>query len=146
MFGLLLALSLPVANAAALPEPAPQANTPQPADAILGEWWTQAKDGRVEFSRARDGTYQGVLLYGVRARKDVHNPNPALRERSLIGAVLMWNLRYEDGRYVDGYVYNPEDGDTYRVKAWLTSARSLNVRGFLGLSLFGQTHTWTRYR
>ena len=123
-----------------------QASTPLPRDAIAGEWWTEERDGRVEFSRTRDGTYQGVLRYGIEPRKDVHNPNPKLRDRSVIGIVLMWNLRYEDGEYVDGFVYNPEDGGTYRMKAWLTSARSLQVRGFVGISLFGQTHTWSRYR
>lgn len=117
-----------------------------PAHAIVGEWWTQGKDARVEFSRARDGTYLGVLRHGGRARRDVHNPDPARRNRPLVGSVLMWNLRHEDGEYVDGFVYNPEDGNTYRVKAWLTSARELRVRGFVGISLFGQTHTWSRYR
>jgi uncharacterized protein (DUF2147 family) len=56
-----------------------------------------------------------------------------------------WNLRFDDGEYVDGYVYNPEDGGTYRVKTELTSSELLKVRGYLGISLFGETKTWTRY-
>jgi uncharacterized protein (DUF2147 family) len=57
----------------------------------------------------------------------------------------MWNLRYDDAEYVDGFVYNPEDGGTYKVKAELGGTDSLKVRGYLGISLFGQTKTWTRY-
>ncbi len=125
--------------------PQPQADS-FAADTVVGEWWTQERDGRVAFTKTAKGTYQGTLTYGTRLRKDVNNPDPKLRGRPLVGIVLMWNLRYEDGEYVDGYVYNPEDGKTYRVNTRLTTPRSLEVRGFLGISLFGQTHTWTRYR
>jgi len=141
---LLFALGLPCAGAFCGALPA--ASAPLPADAIVGEWWTQERDGRVEFAKAPDGSYQGVLRYGIQPRKDVHNKDPKLRDRLLIGIVLMWNLRYSDGEYSGGFVYNPEDGDTYRMKAWLPSPRALKVRGFLGISLLGQTHTWTRYR
>ncbi len=141
---LLFALGLPCPGLDTSASPA--ASAPLPADAIVGEWWTQEKDGRVEFSKAADGSYQGVLRYGIQPRKDIHNKDPRLRGRSVIGIVLMWNLRYADGEYTGGFVYNPEDGDTYRMTAWLTSPRALKVRGFLGISLFGQTHTWARYR
>jgi uncharacterized protein (DUF2147 family) len=59
--------------------------------------------------------------------------------------VLMWHLRYDDGEYVDGYVYNPEDGGTYRLKAEVLGPESLKIRGFLGMSLFGQSKVWSRY-
>jgi uncharacterized protein (DUF2147 family) len=120
-----------------------------PSDSILGEWCTQKEEnrppGRVNFVRAKDGTYTGVLSWSSEPRKDIHNKDSKLRDRSIVGIVLMWNLRYEDGEYVDGYVYNPEDGGTYRMKAELASTELLKVRGYLGISLFGQTKTWTRY-
>lgn len=87
----------------------------------------------------------GILSWGSRPRKDEFNKDPKLRDRPVIGIVLMWHLVYQDGEYVDGYVYSPEDGSTYRTKARLTSRDSLKVRGYLGISLFGQTQTWTRY-
>ncbi len=59
---------------------------------------------------------------------------------------MMWHLRYDDGEYVGGYVYNPEDGVTYRVEAKVLSPESLKIRGFLGISLFGQTKTWSRFQ
>jgi uncharacterized protein (DUF2147 family) len=86
----------------------------------------------------------GVLTWGNRPHKDTHNKDPKLRDRSVIGIVLLWHLRYEDGQYVDGYVYNPEDGDTYRMKATVQTADSLEIRGYLGISLFGQSQVWTR--
>ena len=115
-------------------------------DAIVGDWWTESRAAIVRFSRAKDGTYLGVLRWGNNPQKDVNNPDPKLRDRAVIGIVLMWHLRYEDGEYVDGYVYNPEDGDTYRMNAEVLSPESLKIRGYLGIALFGKTQTWARVR
>jgi uncharacterized protein (DUF2147 family) len=118
-------------------------------EAILGEWCTQREEnrapGRIKFVRGSDGTYLGILSWSADPKKDVHNKDPKLRDRSLVGIVVMWHLRYDDGEYVDGYVYNPEDGGTYRMKAEVLSAESLKVRGYLGISLLGQNKIWSRY-
>jgi uncharacterized protein (DUF2147 family) len=119
-----------------------------PPESILGEWWTEKQDsrpsGKVRFVRAEDGTYMGILAWSPEHKKDVNNKDPKLRDRPVVGIVLMWNLRYDDGEYVDGYVYNPEDGGTYRIKAEVLAPDSLKIRGYLGIALFGQTQKWSR--
>jgi uncharacterized protein (DUF2147 family) len=120
-----------------------QATTPPP-DAILGEWWTEGKEGRIRFVRSPDGTYTGILAGGNDPGTDVNNKDAALRNRPLLGSVLIWHLRPEAGEYVDGYVYNPRNGETYRMKAEVTGKTTLKVRGYLGISLFGQSQSWTR--
>jgi hypothetical protein len=123
--------------------------TPFPSEAILGEWCTTVEEnrppGRFRFERMKDGTYIGIFSWSSAPKKDVNNKDPKLRDRPLVGSVLIWNLRYEDGEYDGGYIYNPEDGGTYRVKAELLGPEQLKVRGFLGISLFGQNRIWTRY-
>src|SRR3984957_20941192 len=120
-----------------------------PPESILGEWCTQKEEGRpparFKFGKAPAGTYTGILAWSAEPRKDVYNKDPKLRDRSVVGIVLMWHLTYADGEYVDGYVYNPEDGGTYRVKTEVLSADSMKVRGYLGISLFGQSKTGSRY-
>ncbi len=120
-----------------------------PPESILGEWCTQKEEGRpparVKFVQAQDGTYMGILTWSADPKRDVNNKDPKLRDRPLVGIVLMWHLKYDDGEYVDGYVYNPEDGGTYRMKAEVLSPESLKIRGYLGISLFGQSKTWSRY-
>jgi uncharacterized protein (DUF2147 family) len=118
--------------------------TPPPPDAIVGEWWTEGKQGRIRFVRSPDDTYSGILVGGADPGADVNNKDPALRKRPLLGIVLIWHLRPGDGEYVDGYVYNPRNGETYRMKAELTGKTTLKVRGYLGISLLGQSQTWTR--
>lgn len=125
------------------------ASSRHPPESILGEWVTQREEhrppGRVKFVQAPDGTYEGILTWSEQPKRDVNNKDPKLRDRPLVGIVLMWHLKYDDGEYVDGYVYNPEDGGTYRVKAEVLSAEALEIRGYLGISLFGQSKTWARY-
>jgi uncharacterized protein (DUF2147 family) len=130
--------------ARAEPDAQEPTTTAPPPDAILGEWWTESNEGRIRFVRSPDGTYSGLLVGGHDPGADVHNKDPALRKRPLLGSVLIWHLRADDGEYVDGYVYNPRNGETYRLKAELTGKTTLQVRGYLGISLLGQSQTWTR--
>jgi uncharacterized protein (DUF2147 family) len=131
----------------ALPLDAPAAplDTTSAADAILGNWWSEGKEGLMRFEKTQSGLFQVRVLDGVDAdKKDSNNPDPKLRERRLRGIVLMWNLRFEDGEYVGGYCYNPRDGKTYRVKFKLLSPTQLRLRGYLGVPLLGQSQEWTR--
>ena len=123
--------------------------TKYPPEAIVGEWLTQKEanrpPGRMRFARANDGTYSAVVAWSSDPRKDVNNKDPKLRDRSVVGIVLIWNLHYDDGEYVDGYVYNPEDGGTYRLKAAVLTPENLEIRGYMGIPLLGESKIWTRY-
>ena len=49
-------------------------------------------------------------------------------------------LDYEDGKILD-----PETGKIYSANMHLSpDGTKLNVRGYLGLSIFGRSQTWTR--
>ena len=115
-------------------------------DAIVGEWLTETRDGRIRFFKAKTGTYTGRLVWSKKPRNDTENDDPALRSRPIVGIVLIWKLRYEGGKYVDGFVYNPEDGNTYRIDVTPQGRDSLEIRGYVGLSIFGQSQVWKRIR
>src|SRR3954451_21629500 len=63
-----------------------RATTPPP-DAIVREGGTEGNEGRIRFVRIPDGTYSGLLVGGKDPGADVNNKDPALRKRSLLGAV-----------------------------------------------------------
>lgn len=123
----------------------------RPEDALLGEWWTEGNEGRVKFIRMRDGTFRGITTCckhpdsDRHPQTDRHNPKPELRGRSTLGIVLIWKLRYEgDGEYEGGYVYNPRDGNTYRFEIEIIDKDTIEIHGYLGISLFGQSQIWKR--
>jgi uncharacterized protein (DUF2147 family) len=51
-----------------------------------------------------------------------------------------------DGTAVwQGTVLDPRDGSVYRAKIKLDQDRHLELHGYIGLPIFGQTQTWTPY-
>lgn len=125
---------------------APSAAAP-PSDAITGIWLNQAKEGYVQIYQTPSGDYAGRIVgdtSGVVAR-DVHNPNPAKRDESLLGKQIFHSFEYNgEGRWEDGEIYNPKNGKTYSAWLGLSEDDRLKVHGYIGFSLFGLTKLFTR--
>jgi uncharacterized protein (DUF2147 family) len=78
---------------------------------------------------------------------DIHNPDPAKRERPIVGLVFMSGFsRKNDVRWEDGTIYDPKTGNTYSGSMELEGPETIKVRGFIGISLIGRTDLWTRVR
>lgn len=75
--------------------------------------------------------------------RDVHNDDPALRDRPILGIRLLTGLRWDDGAW-RGEVYNPEDGNTYRTEVRRRSNGALEVKGCV--VLFCRTRVWPQAR
>ena len=76
---------------------------------------------------------------------DTKNPDPALKGRALLGMDLVAGFkRKSDKRWIGGTIYDPRDGKTYKCKMTLKKNGELEVRGYVGVSLFGKTVVWTR--
>jgi uncharacterized protein (DUF2147 family) len=148
---LVLSLTLPLAAPA------------DEAGAILGRWTTAEAKSIVEIYE-RDGLYHGRIvalkepLYpedpahddyveglAGKPKVDRNNPDEALRGRPIVGLNLMSGFGYDgDNVWSGGTIYDPESGKTYKCKLTLVAPDELNVRGYVGISLFGRTTTWTR--
>jgi uncharacterized protein (DUF2147 family) len=114
---------------------------------VLGNWLTQAKDGIIQIGQAADGTLQGRIVGGNAPGKlDANNPDPAKRTLALRGQVIMSGLKYDgDGKWSGGTIYKPDEGKSYKCNVKFQADGTLNVRGFIGFSLFGKSQIWTRY-
>ncbi len=65
--------------------------------------------------------------------------------QKIIGMTIAKGLREKDGVYQGGEILDPENGKTYRCKMkLLENGKKLEVRGFIGISLFGRSQIWTR--
>lgn len=127
------------------------------ADDIIGIWATDKAEAHVEIFKDENG-YSGKISWlkepffadddeggmAGEPKVDRENPQPELRQRSIIGLQIMDGFRYDGkGRWSSGTIYDPENGKTYKCKIWLTRSGNLKVRGYLGVSLFGRTTEWT---
>jgi uncharacterized protein (DUF2147 family) len=124
---------------------------------ILGEWYTEEDESKVDiyecgtelcgkivwlktptYTDSRDGPIGTPLL-------DSRNPDPSLRQRPIDGLRIMQGFRQEEeATWGGGTVYDPKSGRTYRGKIRMTSPDRLELRGYVGIPLFGRTSVWRR--
>lgn len=122
---------------------------PADASAAQGRWLTEDRDGWIRISVDGDslvGSIAGAPPGSPSEREfDDRNPDPALRSRRLDGLTIMSGFEYAgNGHWRDGTVYDPNSGRTYRCTITMLDADTLRIRGYIGLSLFGRSETWTR--
>ena len=69
----------------------------------------------------------------------------AHRNQPVLGMTFLWGLKKQGDEYQGGEILDPETGKVYRAKIKLADGgRKLEVRGFIGVSLFGRSQTWLR--
>ena len=138
--GLVLAASLSVAGAALADEPS-----------AVGYWVTPEGGSVVQIEQC--GANLCGQIVGLRTTRkpgdspnDVHNPDKAKRDQPICGLMMMGSLAPAKaaGKWEGGWVYDPDSGDTYKAEMKLDGPDKLDLRGFVGISLFGRTMSWTR--
>jgi uncharacterized protein (DUF2147 family) len=120
------------------------------ADKLLGIWLSEDKTGKIDIYKA-NGKYFGKLIWGktmyepdgTTSRKDVQNKDEKLRSRNLKDLVMLTDFTYHDGVWDGGQIYDAYSGKTYSCTLTLKDNK-LNIRGYVGLSLFGRTSVWER--
>jgi uncharacterized protein (DUF2147 family) len=138
---LLLAATVTVVPA----QPASSAATP------IGVWYAEGGAAKVGVERCGEELCGRVLWLrspldenGCPLR-DRHNPDPALRDRLVEGLEILRGLAArDDGRWVDGDIYDPASGSTYNCQLALDGNDRIHLRGYVGIPLIGRTTTWTR--
>jgi len=122
----------------------------QQANDIVGTWFNAEKDGRIQIYKQGESFF-GKLVWlknptlDGKARSDEKNNDTSLRNRPLLGLVLLKDFKYdEDNVWNQGKVYDPKNGKTYSCKLTLSEKNRLDVRGYIGTPLLGRTTSWTR--
>jgi uncharacterized protein (DUF2147 family) len=118
---------------------------------ILGLWKTTAGDSQLEFFRCGDKICGKIVWLKVphyinkkdgpvgETKVDRKNPDPALRNRPILGMPVMKGLTAKGGnRWENGVCYDPETGKSYKCKMRLKSPKRLELRGYIGISLIGR--------
>lgn len=116
-------------------------------DSILGVWYTERCEAAFNFSCSAQ-VYKASLTSPKKPDLlDSHNPVDSLRTRKLNGQTTIYGLTYDfkKKRWVNGKVYNPQDGRTYSCYCWLMDGgERMFFRGYIGISFLGGSQIWTR--
>lgn len=118
---------------------------------IEGIWYNTTKTGKVKIFKKGDSYYGKIIWLKEplsektgKPKTDENNPESKYRSNPIIGLEVLQNFVYDDGKFVDGTIYDPENGKTYKCKMTLTDANNLDVRGYIGIPALGRTEKWTR--
>ncbi|MDD4395304.1 MAG: DUF2147 domain-containing protein [Bacteroidales bacterium] len=116
----------------------PALNAQSKADAVCGYYYAQdpfSKEGsQVRIYKNSQGKYDGIIVW-------VENPE----KKHFINYKFLRDFVYdaEEGEWVDGKIYHPGNGKTYKSYLKLENGK-LKVRGYVGFSLLGMSMYWNR--
>ena len=127
------------------------AGKPNP-EAIIGVWKPGSGNGLVQIYKQGD-SYFGKIVWlkepndpaTGKPRTDVKNNDDKLRNRPILGLINVRNLKFiKENSWKEGNVYDPNTGNDYSCKVTLIDENTLELRGFIGISIIGRTDTWKR--
>src|SRR6185369_3740411 len=125
---------------------------------ILGTWNNDDGRAKIEIFDCH-GHYCGKIIWlkepnyppddklgmGGKPRVDRENPDPVMRTRQLLGLQIMEGFTFRsNATWEAGHIYDPESGKTYQGKITLVSPHRMQLKGYVGIPLFGRSTTWTR--
>ncbi|KHJ37030.1 hypothetical protein PBAC_28070 [Pedobacter glucosidilyticus] len=121
-------------------------------DAVVGVWKTG--DGNAIVRIYKNGeTYQGKIVWlkepndpdTGKPKLDKNNPTETSKNRPVVGLVNIWGFKFiEKNLWDEGNIYDPKSGNTYSCTIKMLNANTLEVRGYIGVSLIGRTDVWTK--
>jgi uncharacterized protein (DUF2147 family) len=121
------------------------------ADDIIGIWLTGGKEpAKIQVYKSGEKFYGKIIWLknateNGKQRMDGNNPDKAKQLNPIIGLLMLTGFKFDgDDEWKGGDIYDPESGKTYSSYIYLKDNNTLKVRGYVGISLFGRTETWTR--
>lgn len=119
-------------------------------DQIERVWFNQEKTAKIQVYKAKDNKFYGKIIWlqepekGGKPKVDEHNPDAKQRNQPILGLVVLKGfVKDGDHGYEDGTIYDPKNGKTYSCKITYKGS-TLDVRGYVGISMLGRTTTWTK--
>jgi uncharacterized protein (DUF2147 family) len=110
---------------------------------ITGKWLTQNGKGNVDIVQCGAticGKISKLSTVTTGTPKDHLNPDPALRDRPILGLPILTGLK-DTGKAWEGRVYDPEHGKLYRAYVSRNANGTLSMKGCIAAFLC-KTQTW----
>ncbi len=122
------------------------------AEAIVGLWEPSNGKARVKIEKIGD-KYFGRIVYLKEPndpatgtpKTDKNNPDESLRSVPLKGYRMLKDFEYDKNKeWINGTIYDPENGSTYSCVIKMKDPNTLEIRGYIGVKTFGRTDVWSK--
>ena len=117
---------------------------------IIGQWETfddetKEKKSVVEIYKTNNLYFAKIVESFVSKKNAVcETCKGKSKNKSIIGLIIVENLKKDGEEFNGGTIMDPENGKTYKCYLELLNTNKLKVRGYLGFSLLGRTQYWIR--
>ncbi|MGK5080627.1 DUF2147 domain-containing protein [Janthinobacterium sp. HLX7-2] len=97
-----------------------------------------------------NGVLQGKIEKLFRGPEEDQNPKcdkctGANKDQPMIGLTILTGLKKDGNAWTGGEITDPASGKVYKSKAELSEGgNKLQVRGYVGVPMFGRSQTWVR--
>jgi uncharacterized protein (DUF2147 family) len=116
----------------------------QTAEDAIGVWESEVKSQN-EFYKCGDGLCGKILRVVDGQKTDDKNPDPAKKNRPIVGLVFMQGLKKTGPNTWSGNLYNRGDGKTYSGTLTVKSKDSIEVAGCVA-AVFCSTTSFKRVK
>lgn len=124
-------------------------------DPLDGSLWRTIDDktgkprATVQFTESNGSLSATVKsLLDKTAKTHCEDCTGSLKNAPVVGMRIVNNLKPVQGEtnaYDSGTIMDPYNGKTYRLKGTVSAdGKTLNLRGYIGISLLGRNQTWQR--
>jgi len=121
-------------------------------DEISGIWLTGSGNGKVEIYK-NGNTFQGKIVWlkepvdpkTGKPKTDLLHPDKKLHNRPILGLINIWGFSFDGNEsWENGHIYDPKNGKEYKSIITIKDKNTLNVLGYIGITLMGRNDVWTR--
>jgi uncharacterized protein (DUF2147 family) len=121
-------------------------------DALIGVWEPSHGKARIKIDKIADKYYGRIVWLKEpndpdtgEPKLDKNNPDESMQSAPLRGYRMLKDFEYNsNGEWVEGTIYDPENGNTYSSVIKLKDNNTLDIRGYIGMKTFGRTDEWKR--
>ena len=119
---------------------------------VTGMWKITDEYSKVEKSIVeifeKDNHYHGRVVAILPTSKRTHcdQCEGDLKDKPLVGMVIISDLTKTSNGGIDGKVLNPANGNTYSCYIELVEPDRMKLRGYLGYPMFGKTMYYNRLK
>lgn len=126
-------------------------NVPE-SDRILGKWKSSDNKMIVEVYKDK-GEFRAKIIWfnddpskPMDEWRDKHNPDPALRNRRILGMDVLSDLKYnpKSHSWEDGTIYDAQHGKLWGAAGYIDKDGLLKVKGYWHFKIFGRTMIFKR--
>lgn len=122
-------------------------------DKIIGTYKAlrNGVNSKIKVTKNSNGTYRAQVIWADNLkmpdgsiRTDVKNPDKSKRNTPADKIVLVDNVSYKNNEWSGGKIYDPTSGKSYKVTISFKDAKTLKLRGYIGIEALGETMYWTK--